>query len=97
MNNVMIYVMTIKYTWSFSCRVRDSYTASEMQQNILHKFSKYPNCTKIEKKKKEIKHLDGFPCVYTNDEDPEEFIMVMTLSQMVAQMSRNEKSWSHKA
>lgn len=35
--------------------------------------------------------------VYTNDEDPEEFIMVMTLSQMVAQMSRNEKSWSHKA
>lgn len=49
------------------------------------------------KKRKEIKHLDGFPCVYTNDEDPEEFIMVMTLSQMVAQMSRNEKSWSHKA
>lgn len=35
----IIYVMTTEYTRSLSCRVRDSYTASEMQQNLLHKFS----------------------------------------------------------
>lgn len=68
--------MNIEYTCSYVVEAEIPTLHQKCNRTYYTNFLSILIVLKLKKKRKK-KSLDGFPCVYTNNEDPEEVIMVM--------------------